>query len=179
VPTDRIDPALLSVTGEIDDEYSSFLTPYTGTPSYPVDTEAEESQEDEGMGSDRFALPPAPEGIYIPPSFRARDAPILTDAEVFNVDDADDEEASKPIPITEYIQDEDTLEDHGDVDDYELEYVDEDGMGETENGASAPKVTSHDIHGQSELVLEQNQKGDELATPEESKGIYILSSDYI
>ncbi|KAF5322103.1 hypothetical protein D9619_001977 [Psilocybe cf. subviscida] len=170
LPTDRIDPALLSVTGEIDDGYSSFLTPFTLTPSHPVDTEGEDNEEDEGEDHDKFALPPAPEGIYVPPGLQARDAPIPTDAEIFNVDDSDDEEVGKPVPIREYTRD----EDHNDDVDYELEYVDKDIMDETENVVLAAEVASHDTHDQSELALEQNQQPEDLATPEESKE--VLSS---
>lgn len=170
LPTDRIDPALLPVTGETGG-YSSFLAPYAPAPSQPVETSVED-RKDEGKDGDRFVLPPAPEGIYIPPSLRARDAPIPADAEIFNVDDSDDEEAGNPVPITEYSQDIETRAD--DMDD-ELEYVDE-GMDVAEDIVSAPEVASRDMQDQFEPRLEQGQELDELIFPEQSRGI---CSNYI
>ncbi|KAF8967960.1 hypothetical protein BDZ97DRAFT_1802168 [Flammula alnicola] len=87
MPGQRIDPALLSGTSDLDDGIDAFLTPGALTPN-----QSDERTSFGGEEEEEIFQPPPEHYVTAPPQ---RDRPIPADAEFITIDDSDEEQDVK------------------------------------------------------------------------------------
>jgi len=86
LPGIPIDPSLLSGTADEDSGIDAFLTPGGLT---PIPNDLRSDQEDEELEDDQEIMPPS---HYVPATLSKRESPIPADAEIFTIDDSDEDQ---------------------------------------------------------------------------------------